>query len=196
MKNFFEPQPKHRPAFYARDPNGNRTPGSRRRGAREKLATLREERCAVAYDGYCGYNALGKACGLALPDMMRKIVAQCDRPDSAVTKDDRIQARRSAAGALACLEAQSSAFLPSKFWASTSTLQVASEATGKKILVLDDVRSPFANVQLAYDALLTPDGKQQALDREALAGLSRPSGYDALLIHEEAHWVYAVPAVT
>jgi hypothetical protein len=65
------------------DPTGNRTPMNMSRGKRNEITRLKETRCFVPYDGYCGYHCLSKIFQVPVENILERLLqwSRHDNPD-------------------------------------------------------------------------------------------------------------------
>jgi hypothetical protein len=184
------------------DPFGNRTPARSLRGKRAEVVRLKDMRCYVPYDGFCGYHTIGKLFQMTVLEVLQYLKEWAD-PDNArgfltnpcfSLEQDRKETHTRVAGALLSLQTKGEGVvIMEEFYATGCMFMVLACLKNKRVLVLDDCTSEFEGNDVT-DYMVTPDGVQFYGDLDlGVHTISRGADYDHLVIHERNHWTYALP---
>jgi hypothetical protein len=172
------------------------------------LEQLQEIRCYVPYDGWCGYRALAKSINMEVSEVLELLLnwstnAELMCPAGNVSDVNFSFINGSAQRAEVRIRAQSCLDVLNQHRDNVSIgealyctrLEIIIVLQLKKLrgLVLCDVKPEFGALTLAVDYLVTNDAVKEVTGIDALQHLKRDDDYDALIIMEHLHWVYALP---
>ena len=203
-QHYREGYPKH-------ENEGNRTPIKFQRGIEDLLHHLKEVRCFVPYDGFCGYNSLAKLLNITLVEVLDILVLwalggdpiltdhplnPCHIVDPFTMMNNDEARTETYKRAKSCLERihgpGTKDIFPAELYCTAEDIFVVLQSKNIRGLVLSDV-SAFSECQEVVDYIYSEDGVRVVDEMEVIMSMKREINYDVVLINEQNHWVYALP---
>jgi hypothetical protein len=192
---------------------GNLTKAKLQRGVKYVLQRMKEVRCYAPYDGLCGYHSLAKVLEIELLEMFELLLnwASSNAAENLNVTchfeteinlfeviNERSFKNEVCTRMEACINHVSSrppgASVGFALYCTFEEVVVAMLISKKRGLILSDVNSEAAGLQIAGDYLVTLDGICKVHGAIAAGKLVRDVDYDVIMIMEELHWVYALSA--